>query len=386
MDSLGFGTQEGKIVKKRVGFSIVLLALILAAPARARQTQTQNATSGPLTVEIMVPTEDYVGQASSFVFLTVTITSFSSNDPAQLWWGAWENDPLFDDAMGEETIDPSMSDAEYDGSTDTWSKTASIFPCDISFYEPAEAEAEVYAYAQMFSPDVTVQTANLIVNLIADTTPPDTTITSPAAGTYGSDITFQFTGSDDNTASADLFFAWKLDPLEASYSTWEVTNSKDYTSLAAGNYTFYVKSMDLGANEDATPATVAITVETVSVPNAPTGPSSGVVGVELTFNTSGAISSEGHVVEHRFDFGDSTITGWSSSTSVSHTYSSAGSLQVKAQARCPAHSVESPWSSSLTVTISTPPSNGGDGGCGAGASLASLLVFACLRRPRKKEL
>jgi hypothetical protein len=107
---------------------LVLLSLLfLAVPAVAVDFETQQASSGPLSVSITCQTTDFVGVATSYVAWSVEIANFSSNDPTQLWWGVWEYDPVLDDLIWNEVIDPSISDPEYDPSTDTWSKALYFF-------------------------------------------------------------------------------------------------------------------------------------------------------------------------------------------------------------------------------------------------------------------
>ena len=93
--------------------------------------------------------------------------------------------------------------------------------------------------------------------------------------------------------------------------------------------------------------------ETISTPATPTGEASGVIDTEYFFATGDAISSLDHPVEYRFDWGDGTLSEWSSSSEASKSWSLADDYPVRAQARCANHpSVESGWSDSFTVTIS----------------------------------
>jgi hypothetical protein len=93
--------------------------------------------------------------------------------------------------------------------------------------------------------------------------------------------------------------------------------------------------------------------EVVSSPATLSGPISGGTGVTYTYSTGGSTSNLGHPTQYRFDWGDGTYSAWSSSTSVSHSWTSAGTYAVKAQARCAIHtSIVSEWSQSLQVTIS----------------------------------
>lgn len=115
---------------------------------------------------------------------------------------------------------------------------------------------------------------------------------------------------------------------------------------------------------------------TVTSPSRPSGSSSGVTGQSLTFATGGASCSEGHPVQYRFDWGDGTYSSWSSSTSASKTWNSAGTRQVRAQARCAADtSVVSSWSSTRSVTI-TAPDYGGIGDTVDNGELAITLRSA----------
>lgn len=102
--------------------------------------------------------------------------------------------------------------------------------------------------------------------------------------------------------------------------------------------------------------TSTVNSHTVSIPNTPLGPTSGTVGQTLTFSTGGSSCSRGHPVEYRFDWGDGTYSSWSSSPTATKTWYSAGTYQVRAQARCAADtSVVSGWSSPLSVSITTTP-------------------------------
>ncbi len=100
-------------------------------------------------------------------------------------------------------------------------------------------------------------------------------------------------------------------------------------------------------------------VHTVSTPNAPSGPSQGIINIPYVYSTGGSLCSQGHSVEYRFDWGDSTYSAWSASISVSHSWSSANTYTVRVEARCSVNNaIISDWSSGTSVTIYTcfPPS------------------------------
>ena len=91
--------------------------------------------------------------------------------------------------------------------------------------------------------------------------------------------------------------------------------------------------------------------ETVTVPNKPSGPAEGEVGVNLTYSTGGSESSLGNPVEYQFDFGDGNLSDWGGSTRT-HAYSAEGSFVVRARARSkPFPQVVSNWSEGLNVDI-----------------------------------
>ena len=81
--------------------------------------------------------------------------------------------------------------------------------------------------------------------------------------------------------------------------------------------------------------------------------------MSYAYSTGGAVSNHGHAVQYKLDWGDGSDSGWlaAGTTSASHTWSGAGTYPVKAMARCSVHTtVESPWSSSMSVVIAVPGS------------------------------
>jgi len=99
-------------------------------------------------------------------------------------------------------------------------------------------------------------------------------------------------------------------------------------------------------------------LETISTPATPSGPAEGSTAVGFTYVTGGSSSNLGHSVQYLFDWGDGTYSGWLpvGQTSDSKSWPSAGTYNVKAQARCATHpSVTSNWSPVLSVSILPPP-------------------------------
>ena len=93
------------------------------------------------------------------------------------------------------------------------------------------------------------------LKIVADPTPPETTITSGPSGTVASQsASYQFDSPDDSNAS----FQCSLDS-----GAWSSCSSpKSYSQLAAGSHTFSVRAYDRAGNVDPTPAARTWTVET----------------------------------------------------------------------------------------------------------------------------
>lgn len=96
-------------------------------------------------------------------------------------------------------------------------------------------------------------------------------------------------------------------------------------------------------------------VETIGPLAAPAGATTGESGLNVNFASAVAVTSEGHDVEYRFDWGTGVTTDWSQIRGASHSWATAGVYEVRTQARCAVHpEIESEWSAPLTITISDP--------------------------------
>jgi len=108
---------------------------------------------------------------------------------------------------------------------------------------------------------------------------------------------------------------------------------------------------------DATCASIAgpvIPTHTVSTPNAPSILAGGYfVGQSLPATGSGAVCSDGHAVQYRFDWGDgSAFSAWGAATQ-SKSYATAGAaISMKVQARCATDNlIVSEWSAGTDFTV-----------------------------------
>ena len=80
------------------------------------------------------------------------------------------------------------------------------------------------------------------------------------------EVTFEWTGSDDTTSTANLTYSYYLEGYDTSYAPFSANTTKSYTDLPDGTYTFYVKSRDGAGNIDPTPASAKFTIATTPPP------------------------------------------------------------------------------------------------------------------------
>ncbi len=111
---------------------------------------------------------------------------------------------------------------------------------------------------------------------LADTLAPSTVIDSPpspleGAALAGRDVTLSWTSTDPAPASLPLTYAYRLAPLEASFSAFGSATTKSYTTLPNGTYTFYVIARDNQGNVEAAGAAGAPNTRTflVTAPDLP---------------------------------------------------------------------------------------------------------------------
>lgn len=203
---------------------------------------------------------------------------------------------------------------------------------------------------------------SVTVNLHTVSTP--STPSGPSSGVTGTSLAFSTGGS---TCTAGHSVQYRFNWGDGTTSSWGASSqSKTYSS--AGNYSVTAQARCATDNtilsSSSSGKSVAITAHAVSTPTTPSGPSSGVTGVSLSYSTGSSSCNAGHSVEYRFSWGDGTTSAWGSS-SQSKTYSSAGNYSITAQARCVTdNSILSGSSSAKSVsiaihTVSTPSTPSG---------------------------
>ncbi|MBN1392955.1 MAG: hypothetical protein JW947_09150 [Sedimentisphaerales bacterium] len=89
--------------------------------------------------------------------------------------------------------------------------------------------------------------------------PTTTFITVPPTITKNSAITFSWAGTDNVTVSANLQYQYKLDSVDADWSSWSSSTSKSY-DVNNGAYTFWVRAKDEAGNINQAPASYKFVV------------------------------------------------------------------------------------------------------------------------------
>ena len=207
-----------------------------------------------------------------------------------------------------------------------------------------------------------------------------TSVNAPVSAEPGGYIAVSWTIENQGNASSDSFHTrislattpygtdislgnFSMDSIAAGSSLSDAQVPRIPESVPPGYYyvTVYadgfqsISESDENNNIDKAPSQINIPVETVSTPNIPSGPTTGTTSTSYTYSTGGASSNLEHSLEYRFDWGDGSYSGWSSSTSDSHSWSSPSTYIVRAQARCATHtSIISGWSLELTMNIPPP--------------------------------
>ena len=122
----------------------------------------------------------------------------------------------------------------------------------------------------------------------ADTTPPDTTITSAPADGNSTDASFSFTSTEPGT------FQCALDG--AAWSS--CTSPAGYSGLGVGTHTFQVRAIDAAGNVDATPATATWTISAPPPPPPSSDPTILMTGDQHACNAHpGAFSAVGSLID-----------------------------------------------------------------------------------------
>jgi len=125
--------------------------------------------------------------------------------------------------------------------------------------------------------------------------------------------------------------------------------------LSSVYFTSSTEGWAVGHNWEGNGILLRYTGEALSAPSL-VGPTRGTVGASYVYSIESFALIAGHGIEYLFEWGDGTYSEWSPTTSAPKSWSATDTYTVKAKARCAVHTtVESDWSESLTVTITSNP-------------------------------
>jgi hypothetical protein len=186
----------------------------------------------------------------------------------------------------------------------------------------------------------------------ADTTPPETTITSgPAATTTSTSASLGFKSSESGST-----FQCKLD----SGSWTNCTSAKSYSGLTVGAHAFSVKATDAAGNADSSPATRSWTEQAVTPPADTTAPdtsiSSGPSGTTTSTSADLAFSSSEGSSTYQCSLDSGAWTSCTSPKSYNSLALGTHSFSVRATDAA-GNTDASPATRSWTVQDVTPPAD-----------------------------
>ena len=193
--------------------------------------------------------------------------------------------------------------------------------------------------------------------------PPNAPVVSgPDSAQVNESVTFTASATDPDGDNVAIRFDWG-DGNISSWSSYVPSGqsvSMSHTWTSVGTYYVKAQAKDVnGITSGWSSAHKIVITGANNPPNAPTvlGPDSAQVNESVTF-TASATDPDGDNVAIRFDWGDGNISNWSSyvpsgqSVSMSHTYTTAGTYYVKAQAK-DVNGATSGWSSGHQIVISS---------------------------------
>ncbi|NOX43180.1 MAG: PKD domain-containing protein, partial [Gammaproteobacteria bacterium] len=167
--------------------------------------------------------------------------------------------------------------------------------------------------------DMNAATTSITISAGANQ-PPVAVITAPTAGTVGTEVTFDGTGSTDADGTISTY-AWDFGDTNMGTGA-----TATHTYMAAGAYTVTLTVTDDAGDTNTATTTITVSTAANQLPVAMiTGPTTGTANIELTFDGSGSTDVDGNIATYGWDFGDTvTDTG----ATALHTYKEAGTYTI----------------------------------------------------------
>lgn len=214
-------------------------------------------------------------------------------------------------------------------------------------------------------------------------------VAAPAAptGTEGgvTQVSYAFAAAGALSSQAHAL-EYRFDWGDGVLSAWSPSPTAEHAWAAPGDYPVVAQARcqsepgNLSAFSPPTVVAIALLVENVNAPPAPSGTSNAVAGEPVFFTTGGSASDLGHAVEYRFGWGDGSFSPWSADSGDAHAWAGSGVFEVRARARCALHTgMQSPWSEAFLVAVAPPPEETGaplPPECPAGATTGGDVTCA----------
>ena len=188
--------------------------------------------------------------------------------------------------------------------------------------------------------------------------------TGPDSGRPNTSYDFTASSTDPDGDQVAFRFDWG-DGTESGWTSFVNSGgsaSMSHSWSSQGTFEVKAKAKDSYGSESgwSTGHQIA-TGQAPNTPAAPSGESSGILGTSYSF-TASSTDPDGDQVALKFDWGDGSESGWSpfadsgSSVSMSHSWSSEGTFQVKTKAK-DSYGAESGWSAGhgIAIVLSQPP-------------------------------
>jgi len=191
-------------------------------------------------------------------------------------------------------------------------------------------------------------TVTITVNPVNTPPPTPSTPTGTTSGMHGTSYSYNTVAVVD--PDGDIV-EYRFDWDDGSMSSWSTSTSASHTWTTVGTFDVKVRARDEHDAMSGWSSALSIDMGNTipPAPGTPSGTTSGHHGTSYSYSVSPVVDPEGDTVEYRFDWGDSSMSSWSTSTSASHTWTDVNTFSVKAQSRDDWG--ESSWSSGLSVSM-----------------------------------
>jgi hypothetical protein len=188
--------------------------------------------------------------------------------------------------------------------------------------------------------------------------------TGPSNGLPNINYNFITSATDQDGDSVSIQFDWGNGTTSnwSNYVTSGSSVSMSYAWQSIGTYQIKAKAKDTKEENSEWSNTLSITIAMNTlppdIPATPSGPSNGFINTSYSFTTL-SIDPDGDSVAIRFYWGNNDTSNWSNyvgsgeTVTTSHTWSANGIYNIKAQAK-DNNGATSDWSSSVSITITTP--------------------------------